>query len=181
MAGSSPTSDGDVDELRGEHVVLRSLRAEDLAPLTAMLAEPEVVPWWHGYDEARVRKEYFDEPDEDLTVYAVEHEGRVVGLIQSYEEDDRDYRHAGMDVVLSTAAHGRGLGADAVRTLARHLIEHGGHHRLIIDPAAANARAIRCYEKVGFRPVGVMRRYEADGQGGWRDGLLMDLLADELT
>lgn len=35
---------------------------------------------------------------------------------------------------------------------------------------------------VGFRPVGVMRRNERDADGsGWHDGLLMDLLAEELT
>ena len=51
----------------------------------------------------------------------------------------------------------------------------------MIDPAADNHRAVRCYEKVGFRPVGVMRRYERGADGTWHDGLFMDLLADELT
>ena len=55
--------------------------------------------------------------------------------------------------------HGRGLGSDAVRTLARHLFAEHRHHRLVIDPAADNTAAIGCYAKVGFRPVGVMRRY----------------------
>jgi aminoglycoside 6'-N-acetyltransferase len=40
--------------------------------------------------------------------------------------------------------------------------------------------AIRAYEKAGFRPVGVMRKYERLPGGDWYDGLLMDLLADEL-
>jgi aminoglycoside 6'-N-acetyltransferase len=73
------------------------------------------------------------------------------------------------------------LGTDSVRTLARHIIVDHGHHRVVIDPAADNAAAIRCYSKVGFRPVGVMRRYERGPDGSWHDGLLMDLLADELT
>jgi aminoglycoside 6'-N-acetyltransferase len=137
--------------------------------------------WWPGYDAERIRREYFDEPDGEATVYAVEHEDRVVGLIQSYEETDPDYRHAGIDISLSTSVHGRGLGTDAVRTLARYLFDHDHHHRLVIDPAADNARAIRCYTKVGFRPVGVMRRYEVVGEGEYRDGLLMDLLPDELS
>jgi aminoglycoside 6'-N-acetyltransferase len=33
---------------------------------------------------------------------------------------------------------------------------------------------------VGFRPVGVMRRYERGPDGVWHDGLLMDMLAGEL-
>jgi len=66
-------------------------------------------------------------------------------------------------------------------TLARHIIVEHGHHRVVIDPAADNAAAIRCYSKVGFRPVGIMRRYERGPDGTWHDGLLMDLLADELN
>jgi aminoglycoside 6'-N-acetyltransferase len=65
--------------------------------------------------------------------------------------------------------------------MARYLVDERGHHRLVIDPAADNVAAIRCYSSVGFRPVGVMRSYERDVDGcGWHDGLLMDLLAPEL-
>jgi aminoglycoside 6'-N-acetyltransferase len=60
------------------------------------------------------------------------------------------------------------------------LIADHGHHRLIIDPAADNEAAIRRCRKVGFRPVGIMRRYERGPDGTWHDGLLMDRLADEL-
>jgi aminoglycoside 6'-N-acetyltransferase len=64
----------------------------------------------------------------------------------------------------------------------RLLFDERGHHRITIDPAADNSAAIRCYEKVGFRRVGVMRRYERDvGGAGWHDGLLMELLAGEET
>jgi aminoglycoside 6'-N-acetyltransferase len=52
--------------------------------------------------------------------------------------------------------------------------------RIQIDPAADNQPAIRCYTKVGFRPVGVLRRSERGTDGTWHDALLMDLLAPEL-
>jgi aminoglycoside 6'-N-acetyltransferase len=91
------------------------------------------------------------------------------------------YRSAGMDIVLAPEFHDRGLGTDALRTMARHLFQDRGHHRLTIDPAAGNARAIATYAKVGFKPVGVMRKYERGPDGTWHDGLLMDMLQDELT
>jgi aminoglycoside 6'-N-acetyltransferase len=116
-----------------------------------------------------------------VETYAIVFEDRVVGAIQWGEETEPDYRHANIDIYLDPAVHGRGLGTDAVRTLARHLIEDVGHHRIVIDPAADNAAAIASYAKVGFRPVGVMRLYERAPDGTWHDGLLMDLLADELT
>lgn len=61
----------------------------------------------------------------------------------------------------------------------RHLFDERGHHRLAIDPAATNERAIRAYERVGFRPVGVKRQYERGPNGLWHDGLLMDLLTSD--
>jgi len=105
--------------------------------------------------------------------------GEVVGGIQYHEEDDPMYRHAGMDIFLSTSHHGKGLGAEAIRVLARHLFEERGHHRLTIDPAADNEAAIRAYERVGFRRIGIMRKYERGPDGVWHDGLLMDMLAAE--
>ena len=103
-----------------------------------------------------------------------------MGLIQCGEETDPDYRHASIDIVLAERAQRRGLGPDAIRTLARYLVQERGHHRLTIDPAAGNAAAIRAYEKVGFRRVGVMRASWRGPDGGWHDTLLMDLLGDEL-
>ena len=108
-------------------------------------------------------------------------DGTVRGMVQYWEEDEPNYRHAAIDIFVDPAVHGRGVGRDAVATLARHLVRDRGHHRLVIDPAADNEAAIRSYAAVGFRPVGIMRRYERDADGvGWHDGLLMDLLAEEL-
>ena len=110
----------------------------------------------------------------------VEARGAWGGATPWTAENEPDQRHGGIDIFLDPGVHGRGVGTDAVRTLARHLIDDRGHHRLVIDPAADNAAAIRCYSKAGFRPVGIMREYERGADGTWHDGLLMDLLAGEL-
>jgi aminoglycoside 6'-N-acetyltransferase len=166
--------------LWGEAVRLRPTTGEDAARLAEILAHPEVARWWPGYDVERVRQEMVD-PDDGTVCFAVEADGQVIGLVQYWEETDPDYRHAAIDVFLNPKWHGRGLGADAVRTVARHLFEQRGHHRVTIDPAAHNQRAIRSYQRVGFRPVGVMRRYERGPDGSWHDGLLMDLLPEDLS
>jgi aminoglycoside 6'-N-acetyltransferase len=165
-------------ELHGERVVLREAAPGDADAFAEVLAAPEVERWWGPHTREQVVEELFG--DAETTAFAVVVDGAVRGLVTYAEEEDPDYRHAAIDVALHPAAIGRGLGADAVRTLARYLLDERGHHRLTIDPAAANERAIRCYERVGFRPVGVMRRYERVADGDWHDGLLMDLLAGEL-
>jgi aminoglycoside 6'-N-acetyltransferase len=165
--------------LRGERVRLRPLEERDFARLVEIGSEPEVARWWPDIAVAELAEKAAGEED-DTVALTVEWEGRVAGMIQFHEETTPDFRHAGIDIFLATECHGQGLGADAVRTLARHLFEARGHHRVTIDPAAANERAIRCYERVGFRRVGIMRRYWRDPAGEWQDGLLLDLLAGEL-
>ncbi len=151
-----------------------------MAPLAAIQAEPAVARWWPP-DTADELHAMLFEPEADVIPWVIEHEGRVVGYIQDWEETDPDYRHAGIDLFLGTAVHGQGLGPDAIRTLAAHLIDDRGHHRLTIDPVATNERAIRAYTRVGFRPVGRLRAYQRTPDGGWEDGLLMEMLADELV
>jgi aminoglycoside 6'-N-acetyltransferase len=173
--------------LRGERVVLRPATDDDLASLVAVIEQPGVAAWWGEGEAVRAwrrgdveaaRREMLDP---EAPTFLVLVEGEMAGLIQYYEENEPDYRHAGMDIALHPDWHGRGLGPDALRTLARHLLDDRGHHRLIIDPRASNERAIATYRRVGFRPVGVMRRYERGADGKWHDGLLMDMLRDELT
>ena len=178
MPSTLPGPGPRVTRLAGEHVVLRALTASDADWISAMLREPEVAAWWGDWYVERVVRELLGDDEEQWL--AIEHEGEPAGIVGWWEEPDPQYHFAGVDVSLRTDRIGRGLGADAVRTLARWLLSDGGHHRITIDPAASNARAIRCYERVGFRPVGVMREYESL-RGERRDGLLMDLLASDLS
>lgn len=166
--------------LSGARVTLRPATVDDVKALAAIRSTPEVYERWRGGDDLTAAvAEDLDEPD--VQTFAIEYAGHVAGAIQWGAETDPDYRHASIDIYLDPAVHGRGVGTDAVRTLAHHLIHEHGYHRLVIDPAADNSAAIRCYAKVGFRPVGVLRQYELGPDGTWHDGLLMDLLAEELV
>ncbi|UJW36620.1 GNAT family N-acetyltransferase [Saccharothrix sp. AJ9571] len=161
------------------NITLRRITAEDAARVREILSTPEVAAWWGDPDTETA--ELVAPEDPDTTSYAIEFEGTVVGLIQGSEETTPAYRHAGIDLAVHPDWHGRGIGTAAIHRLATHFIEERGHHRLTIDPAAENARAISVYAKLGFKPVGVLRQYEQRRDGTWRDGLLMELLAGELT
>jgi aminoglycoside 6'-N-acetyltransferase len=159
--------------LEGLRAIVRSVADADLAALAEVRADEDVCRWW-GAPSA----DDFDAP-EDGALLVIEVDGAIAGSIQYEEVTDPQYRSAGIDIFLAGAWQGRGLGRESIGLLVRHLFETRGHHRLTIDPAAANERAIRCYEAVGFTRVGVMRQYERDDDGVWRDGLLMELLADD--
>jgi aminoglycoside 6'-N-acetyltransferase len=164
--------------LAGARVLVRPLDEADLDGLVEIVSSEGVREWW-GWCESREQLRA-DLPC-DGNAFAIEVGGELAGWLAVSEELDPAYRSAGMDIMLAVAFQGRGIGPEALRLVARWLIEERGHHRLTIDPAAANARAIRAYEAVGFRPVGIMRRYERGPDGDWHDGLLMDMLAEELA
>jgi aminoglycoside 6'-N-acetyltransferase len=154
---------------------LDPLGADHVPHLLRIRAEPGVLRWW-------------DPPEDDfpfgdaseLTRFAVIVDGAVAGMIQYGEDLDPKYKSASIDLFLDPAVHNRGIGTAAIREVVRILVEERGHHRITMDPAVDNPAGIRAYEKVGFKPVGVMRNYERDpDQRGWHDALLMELVAEE--
>jgi aminoglycoside 6'-N-acetyltransferase len=162
--------------LRGKRVLLRPGHPDDADRLLEIRNEPKVARWWGSVDIEEEISEEFIEVDD---AFVIEADGEVVGAIQYHEENEPMYRHAGIDIYLTASRNGQGLGTEAIRLLARYLFEEHGHHRLTIDPAADNTTAIRAYERVGFRRVGIMRKYERGPDGVWHDGLLMDMLKEE--
>jgi aminoglycoside 6'-N-acetyltransferase len=179
-AGGEPVHAEARPALVGRRVRLRPGRPGDAARLRAILAEPSVSRWWGEPDPVAAIEEDLRGGGSSVLL-VVEIDGQVAGGIQYHEENDPMYRHAGIDIYLGSRFQGQGAGREAVALLARYLFGQRGHHRITIDPAAANDQAIRSYSKVGFRPVGVMRQYERGGDGHFHDGLLMDLLRGELV
>ena len=156
-------------------LILRPLASGDGLELRRIHATPEVARWWGPPEDDFP---WDDEPG--ATRLTIEADGAIAGMIQFSEQPEPKYRHAGIDLFLDPILHNRGWGEQAVSRVVRHLIDERGHHRITIDPAAANERAIKTYSRLGFKPVGILRRHELQADGEWHDGLLMDLLADEL-
>ena len=129
-----------VADLQGEKVRLRPLEPGDVERLAEIGAEPEIARWWgeitreHLLDKAEGR--------DDATGFAIEHEGEgeVIGLAQFSEPGEDEFKHANIDLFLTSSLHGQGLGRDAVRTLAGWLIDERDHHRLTIDPLSRTSR-----------------------------------------
>jgi len=165
--------------LRGDRLELRPLAEDDLDGLHRIVSTPEVARWWNPHTRDSVEEWLIED---DVIRWTIWLDGEPAGKIQAHEESEAEFRHAGIDLFVAPEYHGRGFGRESIQLVARWLIDERGHHRLVIDPALANERAIRCYESVGFRRVGVMRRYWFDRTlDEWVDGLLLDMLSNELV
>lgn len=168
-------------------LTFRPLREADVSLFVRWLTDPRVTVWWEGvtrpFDEARVRAEFFR--DDRTRRAVVELDGTPVGYQQWYRAaaepevlaelgltaDDGAW---GIDQFIGDAdRHGQGIGTRQVRAIVAWVREVEGARRVFTDPVVENARAIRCYEKAGFRKVRVLPEHERlDGQP--RDSWLME-------
>jgi aminoglycoside 6'-N-acetyltransferase len=122
----------------------------DAELLAAWHRDPEVARYWDGrtftYDEMRAR---LARPEVDP--YVIEADREPIGYLQVWFGDAQG--HAGLDMFLVPAARGRGLGPDSARALAQYLLDESGVKQVTVDPYLSNARAIRAWQKAGFRPI----------------------------
>jgi aminoglycoside 6'-N-acetyltransferase len=153
-------------------LALEPVRPEHADRLRALRLTPEVARWWQPPAE-----EWPLDVEPELHKLAVLVDDQVTGYIQFWEDPDPTSRHADVDIFLGPGAQDRGLGTEAMRAVVRELIEERGHHRITLGTSVDNARAIRVYEKVGFRKVGVLRKASRrDISAEWEDEFLMELV-----
>ena len=147
----------------------RPLHESDLPLLAEWLRRLHVVEWWGGNDAALdledVRQKYLPRVGEDASVkcYVACLGDEPIGFAQSYValgagdgwwEDETDPGVRGIDHFLSDGSRlGQGLGTRMVRVFVEWLMTDPAVTKVQTDPDPANARAIRCYEKAGFRTV----------------------------
>jgi len=105
-------------------------------------------------------------------------DGQLIGMINLWdgEAKNRDYKLA---IIIGQPCWGQGYGREALGFLVNHAFKELGLHRISLQVAAGNDRAIRCYEAVGFQPEGVLRQatFMADD---WHDEVLMGMLRADL-
>ena len=138
--------------------VFRPMTTADLPLVRRWLAEPHVAQWWGDTCEQ------FELVSGDLEVEAMDQfivatDARPFGYIQCYDPDvwpgnglgDHPKGTRGIDQFIGELAMvDRGHGSAFIRVFIDGLLA-SGTPRVITDPDPANARAIRAYEKAGFR------------------------------
>lgn len=129
---------------------MRPSTEADLPRLEGWFADPDVYRWWGGRPLSRetVAAKYIGRRCPRVESFIVEHGGRPIGYIQYHLEGPGD---AGLDMMLLPRFRNRGLGPRSARLLLAHLASARGWTNITVDPAVDNARAIRAWEKAGFR------------------------------
>ncbi|MEQ1940922.1 GNAT family N-acetyltransferase [Mesorhizobium sp. VNQ89] len=137
----------------------RAVTEADLPLLSAWLAEPHVAEWWDEGPDAAIAEIRQAMDSDDTEPLIVELDGRPIAYLQSYDphlEDGHPYQDQpfgtlGIDISIGPPDFvGVGHGSAIVSQFVDLLFEEGCP-RVVIDPNPDNLRAIRAYEKAGFR------------------------------
>lgn len=129
-------------------------------------------PLLAGYNMPRLDRREADEwyrartSRPDFRIFAVlDRDGALVGRLSIREIDNR-LRRARLGIVLDPKLVDQGLGTDAITAFQEFYFEQLRFETLVLDVAAYNVRARRCYEKCGFRHTGEhWQREEGLGEG----------------
>ncbi|WP_323741890.1 GNAT family N-acetyltransferase [Salinibacillus xinjiangensis] len=170
---------------QNQKLKVRELDPKDKAHIAKWLSDPSVLEFYEGrdnpFDVDRVNEVFYDSEDENVRCM-VEYDDHAIGYIQFYLLDDetkKEYEYTGENIYGTDQFIGekefrnKGLGTLLVQSMLEFLIKHRHAERIVMDPQLTNTRAIRCYEKCGFKRVKKLPNREYH-EGEYRDCWLME-------
>jgi len=141
--------------LKGDKIIIRSLRRDDIDKRLAWKKYPD--PLYFHYNPPNLghkEKEewYFKRTNDPNLIYLAidNHGGQLMGFISLYNID-RLAKSAWMGIFLGYEFTDKGYGTDAILTLAQYFFQEMKYEAMFLDVASHNQRAIRCYQKCGFK------------------------------
>jgi RimJ/RimL family protein N-acetyltransferase len=167
----------------GERIRLRATERSDIPTFVRWFNDPELLRNLAMYlpmSEASEEKWFEDHlADESSHVFVIETaDGVPIGNL-GLDSIDWQNRSAACGISIGEKDYqAQGYGTDALRTLLGFAFDELNLHRIYLQVYDFNERAIRCYEKIGFRHEGRLRQSRFTG-GRYVDELVMGMLREE--
>ncbi|MCJ2145889.1 GNAT family N-acetyltransferase [Bacillus sp. B19-2] len=161
------------------------LKEKDKIFLVKWLSDPFILEFYEGRDNPfNIDKvnEVFYHPNNDEVKCIVKYDGKEIGYIQFYQLDEitkKEYGYSdeniyGIDQFIGEKEYwNKGIGTQLVSSMLEYLVNQKLADGVIVDPQIGNGRALRCYEKCGFKKVRILPKHELH-EGEDQDCWLME-------
>ena len=168
-------------------ILVRDFAEDDFPLMLKWLTDDRVLEFYEGRDVrftmGALTAHYLKEIPDGFRVI-IEHAGSPIGYGQAYRLtgellDEYSYPDDGrvvfaMDQFIGEPDYwNKGIGSSFLRLMAAYLKEAEAADVILLDPHKSNPRAIRAYEKAGFRIVKSLPAHELF-EGKWEDCWLME-------
>lgn len=178
-------------ELRGQKVILIPIKPEEKQAFYELATQSYGSRFW--YDQERKSKrsktEFFqdwkdayfdpDNPNEGQCFWIVVNDQKI-GQVNYNKIHPRD-KKVELDIIIGPKEYlGKGYGTDALKTLIIYLFDDFNINKIWIEARANNSRAVKAYQKIGFKQEGILRQ-ESYFRGQFVDCVRLSLLKQDFT
>ena len=172
--------------LEGELVRLRAYRREDIDKVLRYINDPEVKKYLIPGIPFPLRKEDEEKWYQNLDAFSTKSYSFAIETLSDEEYiggcgiNNIDWKNsvAMVGIFLGRPHWNKGYGTDAMKVLVRFIFDEMNINKIKLGVYGFNKRAIRVYEKVGFKVEGVLRE-ELYREGKYHDVYIMGLLRRE--
>ena len=169
--------------IKNDKISLRTLEKSDKTILLKWLTDKRVLNFWEGksaiFDLKRITKDFYQKEEVEVTRVIIQYFNQPIGyahmyklnkeLLDEYNYPQTDKVVYGIDQFIGEPDFwNKGIGTEFMQLILSYLTNKKDAEIIILDPHADNPRAIRCYEKVGFKKIKFLPKHEL------HDGELVD-------
>ena len=168
----------------GDRIYLRPLDVEDADIFVSWLNDTEIrqclgttSPLNKLGEQEYLKKLYKDERSLLLGI-VLRSNDELIGSV-GLDDISLAHRHAEIGIFIGNkSCWSKGYGGEALKLMMGHGFNQLNLHRIFLKVMSSNTRAIRAYEKVGFKEEAVFRE-NVYANGKYHDDYLMGILEDE--
>lgn len=155
-------------KINGKSVTLVPIKLKERNEFYNLATQSYGSKFWYDDEEKATRtkedffndwnKAYFDmnSPKKGQCFWILA-EGEKIGQI-NYNQIDTKNKRAELDIIIGSKDYmGKGYGFDALKALIKFLFDNFDLNKIVIEARGNNSRAIRAYQKVGFKKEGLLR------------------------
>lgn len=155
--------------LQNEGLSIRYMTEQDFPLMAKWLSDKRVLTYYgdpnQPFDLEKISKKYLPRVNGEIPIVPciIEYNDMEIGFIQYYKITEQqliDYGYndhpltLGIDQFIGEINFwNKGIGTVLVQSILQYLFKVKNAKRVILDPDISNRRAIRCYEKCGFKRV----------------------------
>ncbi len=173
--------------IEGERITLRGFEIEDAEKIIRHFNDLEVrrflggsIPFSKDEEEQWIRRTWKLRQKREAFIFGIElKKGNLLIGSTGLHDINPINRSSELGIVIFNKQYwGQGLGSEAIKLILAYGFYLQNLHSIYLRVLEHNKRAIRAYEKLGFKHQGCHRK-AAYHEGQFYDLLLMDILIDE--
>ncbi|MGE6539205.1 GNAT family N-acetyltransferase [Bacillus luti] len=156
------------------NLLIRYVVEGDAPIISKWLSDPEVLQYYEGRDNPqsveKVLDHFIHNPNSNEKRCLIQFDAVLIGYIQMYPVDsdwkalygyEESQNVWGMDQFIGEPAYwGKGIGTKLVQAAVSYITKKMNAEAIAMDPKVNNERAIKCYEKCGFKKVKIIKEHE---------------------